>query len=93
VRAVSRNVYYDTAASPLLYSADIFRAVVSIVGEDKVLFGSDFPLILYPKRQKEPDMRPFLDEARGIGLEPEALAAILLRNAERVYGQRGYATT
>ncbi len=85
VRAASQNVFYDTAASPLLYAPQIFRAVVNIVGADKVLFGSDFPLILYPKRQKEPAMQPFLDEVRGVGLSAEELGKILGENAERVW--------
>lgn len=86
VRAASQNVFYDTAASPLLYAPQIFRAVVNIVGADKILFGSDFPLILYPKRQKEPEMRSFLDQVRGIGFSPEELAQVLGGNAERVLG-------
>jgi len=85
VRAVSRNVFYDSAASPLLYSIDIFRAVASIVGSDKVLFGSDFPLILYPKRQQEPSFAPFLEEIRGVGLASEDLANILGENARRIW--------
>ena len=87
VRQASQNVFYDTAASPLLYTPKIFRTVVHIVGVDKVLFGSDFPLLLYPRRQKEPDMRPFLDEVRGVGLVAEEFAKVLGENAERVFGR------
>jgi predicted TIM-barrel fold metal-dependent hydrolase len=39
------NVYYDTAASPFLYSKRIYRIVSEIVGAEKVIFGSDFPLV------------------------------------------------
>ncbi len=39
------NVYYDTAASPYLYKDTIYRAAVDITGPEKILFGSDFPLI------------------------------------------------
>lgn len=85
VRAASQNVFYDTAASPLLYAPSVFRAVVNIVGAEKILFGSDYPLILYPKRQKEPDMRPFLDEVRGAGLSNDELQKILGANAARVF--------
>ena len=87
VRAAAHNVFYDTAASPLLYAPRVFRAVVNIVGADKVLFGSDFPLILYPKRQHEPDMRPFLGEVRSVGFEAEELAKILGNNAWTVLGK------
>lgn len=85
VRKVATNVYYDSAASPLLYSSKIFRTVIDIVGSEKVLFGSDFPLILYPKRQTEPDYAPFLAEIRGLGLSPEELDNVMSKNAQRVF--------
>ncbi|NQT72209.1 MAG: amidohydrolase [Chloroflexi bacterium] len=40
-----KNVYFDTAASPFLYKYAIFQHVSEIAGADKILFGSDFPLI------------------------------------------------
>lgn len=49
VKRVMKNVYYDTAASPFLYSKKIYRVVSEIVGIDKILFGTDYPLIR-PKR-------------------------------------------
>lgn len=85
VRRLAANVYYDSAASPLLYSPQIFRTVVDIVGSDKVLFGSDFPLILYPKRQKDPEYSPFLAEIRSIGFAPEEWDKIMGANAQRVF--------
>jgi hypothetical protein len=44
-----RHVYYDTAASPFLYTQKIYRAGCQIAGSEKILFGSDFPL-LPPRR-------------------------------------------
>jgi len=43
------NVFFDTAATPFLYKPQIFRQVAEILGSDKILFGSDYPL-LSPKR-------------------------------------------
>ena len=43
-RALS-NVFFDTAATSLLYQPQIFKQVSDIVGSDKILFGSDYPLI------------------------------------------------
>lgn len=40
-----KNVYYDTAASPFLYHNDIYDIAARIVGHEKILFGSDYPLI------------------------------------------------
>jgi len=39
------NVSFDTAATILLYQAGIFKQVSNIIGSDKILFGTDYPLI------------------------------------------------
>lgn len=45
VKRALGNVFYDMAASPLLYNPDVIREVVSLEGSNKILFGSDFPLV------------------------------------------------
>ena len=40
-----KNVYFDTSATTLLYDRKIFDISVSLVGSNKILFGSDFPLV------------------------------------------------
>jgi predicted TIM-barrel fold metal-dependent hydrolase len=45
VAKAMRNVYYDTAASPFLYSKKIYGVVKEIVGVERIIFGSDFPLV------------------------------------------------
>ena len=45
VKGVFRNVYYDTAASPYLYRDDIYRIASELCGSEKIIFGSDFPLL------------------------------------------------
>jgi predicted TIM-barrel fold metal-dependent hydrolase len=85
VRKAASNVLYDSAASPLLYSPQIFRTVVDIVGSDKILFGSDFPLLLYPKRHPNPDYAPFLEEIRGIGFATDDYDKIMGGNARRLF--------
>ena len=44
IKAILKNVYYDTAATPLLYDYKIFRHVINMVGVEKIIFGTDFPL-------------------------------------------------
>ena len=39
------GVYFDTAASPFLYRPQVYDLAFRILGPDKVLFGSDYPLI------------------------------------------------
>jgi predicted TIM-barrel fold metal-dependent hydrolase len=86
-RAVARplaNVWYDTAASPLLYRPEVFPLVARTVGAERILYGSDYPLRLYPKAQAEPDFGRFLAEIRASGLEEAQLAAVLGGNWQRL---------
>lgn len=39
------NVWYDTAATPFLYSGGIYDAAIASAGAEKIIFGSDFPLL------------------------------------------------
>ncbi|MDP4609593.1 MAG: amidohydrolase family protein [Opitutales bacterium] len=85
LRKSLKNVYYDTAASPLLYEPTVFRSVIDAVGSDKVLYGSDFPLRVYPRQQKQAQMQHFLDSIRDeAGLSEKELEAILHGNIERL---------
>ncbi len=40
-----KNVWYDTAASPFLYTPAIYELAAELAGLEKVLWGTDFPLI------------------------------------------------
>ena len=45
VKTALGNTYFDSAASPFLYDKSIYHRVVDLIGADKILFGSDWPLI------------------------------------------------
>jgi predicted TIM-barrel fold metal-dependent hydrolase len=45
IAALARNVVYDSAASTYLYRFDVFRAVLDIVGPERVMMASDFPVL------------------------------------------------
>ena len=75
VKQATRNVYYDTACSPYLYSPQIYRVAIDMVGADKILFGSDFP-VLKPSR--------LLAEIEALGLSEGEKSAILAGNARRL---------
>jgi len=45
LKALFRNVYYDTAASPFLYQPEIYIVAGQIIGFDRILLGTDYPLI------------------------------------------------
>jgi predicted TIM-barrel fold metal-dependent hydrolase len=48
-----KHVYFDTAASPLVYDPSIYRFAIQTAGIDKILFGSDFPLLKPSRYFKE----------------------------------------
>lgn len=48
-KEVLKNIWYDTAASPFLYEAGVYDIAFNAGIIDKVLFGTDFPL-LKPER-------------------------------------------
>jgi uncharacterized protein len=43
--ACRRNLWFDSAAQPFLYDAGIYATLASLVGSDRLLLGSDFPLL------------------------------------------------
>lgn len=43
------NFYFDTAASPYLYDKSIFKFVCELIGSNRILFGSDYPVISQTK--------------------------------------------
>ncbi len=77
VKTVLKKVYVDTAASPYLYDASVYRIAAEIFGHDRILFGSDYPL-LKPER--------YVRDMTASGLDPEIMADILGRNAARLFG-------
>ncbi len=75
VRESLKNVYYDTAASTYLYSFEVFPVAARIVGADRILWGTDYPLLSQAK---------FLKRVRASGLSDDELAAVLGGNAARL---------
>ncbi|MBI4216879.1 MAG: amidohydrolase [Chloroflexi bacterium] len=77
VEAALKNVYFDTAASPYLYRPQVFPRVAELVGADKILHGSDYPLL---------GQQRLLRDIRGLRLAPQVEAQILGGNAQRLLG-------
>ena len=72
VRETLKNVWFDTAASPYLYKPDIYKVAGEVMGFDKILFGSDYPL-LWPER--------YFTEMSSIALSPLSVKKICGKNA------------
>lgn len=77
VKTALNNVYFDTAASPFLYAPQIYQQVSQIVGADKILFGTDYPLM--PQRR-------VIEEIKSLNLPEETENLILSGNALRLLG-------
>ncbi len=77
IQQITANVWYDTAATVYLYRNTIFPVVAALVGADRILFASDYGLL----RQ-----RRVIDHIRQAGLDEEALAGVLGKNAQRLLG-------
>ncbi|MFH1662805.1 MAG: amidohydrolase family protein [Chloroflexota bacterium] len=71
------NVYFDTAASPLLYSPRIYEQAVQLVDADKILFGSDYPLLTQERCLKEIEACDLPEDTKNM---------ILAGNARRLLG-------
>jgi len=80
VKKAIKNVYFDTAASPFLYTPEVYNQVIQLVGADKILFGSDYPLLAQSR---------LLNEIKALGLAEETKNLMLSANALRLLGIKG----
>jgi predicted TIM-barrel fold metal-dependent hydrolase len=73
VKESLKNIYFDTAASPFLYDAAVFRIAIELVGVDKILFGTDFPLLPPARYYSEMELagltRAQIDKICGLNAE------------------------
>ena len=71
------NVYFDSAATPYLYRPEVYAVSATTAGADRILFGSDFPLIGQGRA---------LSGARKGGLNDADIACVLGGNAAGLFG-------
>jgi hypothetical protein len=77
VGEVLHNCFFDTAAGPFLYKPSVYRHAIAIVGADRLLFGSDFPLLGLPR---------YLRDMEEAGLSDAEKAAVLGGNLSKLLG-------
>lgn len=75
IRKKCRNLYYDTAASVFLYDPRIYKAAWDLGIIERVLFGSDFPLL---------SLSRYEEGIKKSGISTEARNLLLGGNAERL---------
>jgi predicted TIM-barrel fold metal-dependent hydrolase len=76
VFALTRRVAYDSAASTYLYRFDVYPRVIDLVGPDRVIFGSDYPVLKQARFLRR--------SSRALRDEDEA-RQVLSENATRMY--------
>jgi predicted TIM-barrel fold metal-dependent hydrolase len=77
VAAVTDRVVYDSAATTYLYRHQVFRTVIDIISEKRVMFASDFPVL---------GQRRLLRKLRGIPWnDPNEERAVLELTARDFY--------
>ena len=79
-----QNLYFDTAASPLLHDSGVFRRAADLVGAARIIYGSDYPLLLHPRESRKPGFGRFLAEIAAAGLDPGERSQILGANIRRL---------
>lgn len=77
VRALCRaNLWFDTAAAPFLYDAAAYRTVIDLCGADRLLFGTDNPLLRAPRYLAQLDALSLSDPDRALILGGSASALL-----------------
>ena len=71
------NVFIVTDAHSPKYWPDSVRRYINSYGQDKVIFGTDFPVLRFKRT---------VDEVDEFGLKPEVRRKFMRDNAIRVYG-------
>lgn len=69
------NVFFDTAATVFLYKPEIFEQVSHVIGSDKILFGTDYPLMHQNRviAQVQSAQLPKKDKAKILGANAQKL--------------------
>ena len=80
IDATLARVYYDTAAGPFLYKPEVYRRFIDIAGADRLVFGSDYPLLDLPRYRRDMETA---------GLTAYEVAAITGDNLARLLGLGG----
>ncbi len=72
-----KNVFIGCDAHAPKHWPESFVRYINSYGQDKVIFGTDFPVI---------DFNRAMDDIAELGFKPEPLAKLLRHNVEKIYG-------
>lgn len=80
MRLLTANAHFDTAAWPWLYEPRVMDAVIAAGAGDRIMFGSDWPLLKFER---------YRNHIEQTGLSAAQKAALLSENAEKLLAQYG----
>jgi predicted TIM-barrel fold metal-dependent hydrolase len=75
VKKAMANTFVDTAASVYLFRPQVFTYVADLIGAEKILFATDFPVI---------SQRRLIQEVKSLNLPPQTEALIMGENARKL---------
>jgi len=58
------HCYFDSAASPFIYNANVFSVTTQLVGSERILFGSDYPLLNPSQIIRQIEAQPLEDREK-----------------------------
>jgi predicted TIM-barrel fold metal-dependent hydrolase len=76
IRRLTQRVTYDCSASTYLYAFDVFPRVIDLAGAQRVIWGSDYPVLGQAR---------FLNKSRAMLRTVDEASQVLAENAERVF--------
>lgn len=82
--AIPKNIWFDTAACPLLYDVNVYRKFCDKVGSDRILFGTDYPLRVFPRTVDSPDFITPLQQLENADLSKSEIQRIIGLNAKNL---------
>jgi len=64
INKVLSRTYFDTAASPYLYDSRVYETACRLVGPQKIIFGSDYPLLTLHRYLRDLDHADINSDSR-----------------------------
>lgn len=85
-QSIPPNTYYDTAATPLLYrDKTAYQGFRDKVPVDRILFGTDYPLRVFPSNPESPNFATALQHLANGSFSGSDYEAISSSNAKRLF--------
>lgn len=76
VARVASRVVYDSAASTYLYRFEVFRTVLDLIGPDRVMFASDYPVLRQDRFLRRVEQTPWRDDSERSRVFAETARAV-----------------